>query len=75
MRSLNKKIHKFMKKEYRQIKTTTLYRIIETLENRNRSPSHEPDAFELSRSTYSNTQPSKITFIDMILPTLQTAKT
>lgn len=41
-----------MKKQYRQIKINTLYRIIETLENRNRNPPVENDSFALCRSNY-----------------------
>lgn len=36
LRKVNKKIHKYMKKEYKDIKTATLYRVIETMENRNK---------------------------------------
>lgn len=42
LRSLNKKIHKFLKKEYKEIKTSSLYKVIETLENRNRQSSPNP---------------------------------
>lgn len=34
LRTLNKKIHKNLKKEFREVKTTTLYRLIEAADNK-----------------------------------------
>jgi predicted transcriptional regulator len=42
LRKLNKKIHKHLKREYKDIKTSTLYKIIETMENRNKLGSSIP---------------------------------
>jgi hypothetical protein len=46
-----------MKKEYREVKTATLYKIIETVENRNKvGVTCDCDTYELCRSTSAATK-------------------
>lgn len=71
LRKVNKKIHKFMKREYKDIKTAVLYKILETMETHNKSDDcTEEETVELCKSKIDVKKRSETPCVSMMTATI-----